>query len=170
MMAPAQRSLHGALLTVVLLLAACDSKRDASEAGSSRRGIWEGRNTLLGTAFTSVIQRNALVRDEGPGIRADFSGDLVVLVMEPASGDSINALQPPVLETIDGNRRTFSGMAVTPDSAYFIGDITLALSRAVLPLRATLHTSYCRSGERLCRSVSRPVEIAESGENRAALR
>jgi hypothetical protein len=82
-----------------------------------------------------------------------------MLVMAPAPGDQINALQPPLLQTPNGQRLLFTGSAVTADSSYFVGDVTLTVSQDALPLEGTLTTSYCRKGENLCRSAKRLVVV-----------
>jgi hypothetical protein len=68
-------------------------------------------------------------------------------------------LQPPVIQTANGQRLLFAGSAVTADSSYFVGDVTLTLSQDALPLEGTLTTSYCRKGENLCRSAKRLVVV-----------
>lgn len=109
--------------------------------------------------------RDAALNDSGPNVRLEYQADSVRLVMDATPGDQINALQPPVLELRDGRRLSFAGSEITSDSAYFVGDVALMLPRAIAPTQATLHTSYCRAGERLCRSVSRTVQIAERAGN-----
>jgi len=79
--------------------------------------------------------------------------------MDPEPGDRINALQPPVLQTTDGRRLEFRGSAVTTDSAYFVGEVVLPLGEEALPLEGTLITSYCRAGEKLCRTAKRAVRV-----------
>lgn len=118
---------------------------------------------LLGTAMNGVRRdgQDVAASDLGPNVRVDFRTDSVRLVIDAAPGDQINALQPPVLELPSGQRLSFQGSAITPDSAYFVGDVVLMLPRSNVPAEAKLHTSYCRAGERLCRSVSRTVRITE---------
>ncbi|WP_439642702.1 hypothetical protein [Gemmatimonas sp.] len=97
--------------------------------------------------------------DSGPPYRVERLQVGAKLVMDPAPGDQINALQPPVIQTANGQRLLFAGSAVTADSSYFVGDVTLTLSQDALPLEGTLTTSYCRKGENLCRSAKRLVVV-----------
>lgn len=97
--------------------------------------------------------------DSGPPVRLESIANGTRLVMDPKPGDQINALQPPVLQTTDGRRLAFRGSAVTKDSAYFVGDVVLPLDGAALPLEGTLTTSYCRAGEKLCRTAKRVVRL-----------
>ncbi|BAH37167.1 MAG TPA: hypothetical protein DGD08_00065 [Gemmatimonas aurantiaca] len=148
------------VVAAALSVAACG----AGETSASSRGTDTAAGAgLLGAAMSGVRPdgRDAAVSDSGPNVRVEFRTDSVRLVMDAAIGDQINALQPPVLELPDGRRLSFQGSEITPDSAYFVGDVALMLPRSGAPSEATLHTSYCRSGERLCRSVSRTVRITE---------
>jgi len=77
--------------------------------------------------------------------------------MDPAPGDQINALQPPALVLENGQRLLFAGLAVTTDSAYFVGEVALTIPAATLPIRGELTTSYCRKGENLCRTAKRQI-------------
>jgi len=97
--------------------------------------------------------------DGGPPVRLDSAAQGTRLVMDPKPGDQINALQPPVLQTTDGRRLEFRGSAVTKDSAYFVGDVVLPLDGTALPIEGTLITSYCRAGEKLCRTAKRVVRF-----------
>ncbi len=97
--------------------------------------------------------------DSGPPVRLVLTDTARRLVMDPKPGDQINALQPPVLQTTDGRRLEFRGPAVTKDSAYFVGDVVLELEEGAIPLEGTLTTSYCRAGEKLCRTAKRTVRF-----------
>ncbi len=157
------RRLAAALTVVgVVAVAACASG-DSAEAGKTANSAPAADAGLLGNAMSGVRPdgRDDAANDSGPDVRVELRPDSVRLVMDAKVGDQINALQPPVLELPGGSRLSFRGTATTPDSAYFVGDVVLMLSRATAPTEATLHTSYCRAGERLCRSVSRTVQIVE---------
>ena len=166
-----QRTTQLGMLTLSLLVVSgCaapgeDSARPdgpAENAGATADGGLPG-SAGIGSALRGVRPegRDVAVNDSGPNVRVEHTADSLRLVMDAAAGDQINALQPPVLELRDGSRLTFVGGALTPDSAYFVGDVELMLPRQVAPAKATLHTSYCRAGERLCRSVSREVLLPE---------
>jgi hypothetical protein len=98
--------------------------------------------------------------DSGPPVKFDTTAAALRLVMDPHPGDQISALQPPFLQTTNGRRLEFRGPAVTKDSLYFVGDVVLALDADALPLDGTLTTSYCRAGEKVCRTAKRVVSIA----------
>ena len=146
---------------------ACDADRSSGDAGGgatpdvATTGAASGAGEGIGAALRGSTRGDAPEHDLGPDVRADFHGDSVILTVLASPGDQINALQPPVLEMTDGARHVFAGHGITPDSAYFTGAVSLVLPRTVVPLTATLLTSYCRAGERLCRSASRPVRIQE---------
>lgn len=111
------------------------------------------------SAIPTLPKLGPVEPDSGPPVRFDSTAQGARLVMDPAPGDRINALQPPVLHTTDGRRLEFRGSAVTTDSAYFVGEVVLPLGEAVLPLVGTLITSYCRAGEKLCRTAKRAVRV-----------
>ncbi|GAB1343003.1 hypothetical protein MASR1M101_21300 [Gemmatimonas sp.] len=98
--------------------------------------------------------------DSGPPVKLDTTAAALRLVMNPHPGDQISALQPPFLQTRNGRRLEFRGSAVTKDSLYFVGDVVLPLPADVVTLDGTLTTSYCRAGEKVCRTASRVVSIA----------
>lgn len=156
-------------LATLVVLTACASERTAEL--SNPNGLNDQPAALensLGAVFDGIALSNEPpepTAEVGPELRAGFGEDSVILLVEPAVGDSINAMQPPVLELNDGSRHVFSGRAITSDSTYFTGDVRLVLSRSLLPLKGTLYTSYCRSGERLCRSVTRTVHVEDKGSN-----
>lgn len=154
-------------LATLAVLTACASDRTADSGSQSALNDQSAAlENGLGAVFDGIALSNGPpepTAEVGPELRASFGEDSVILLVEPAVGDSINAMQPPVLELKDGSRHVFAGRAITNDSTYFIGDVTLVLSRSLLPLKGTLYTSYCRSGERLCRSVTRTVLVEESG-------
>ena len=95
--------------------------------------------------------------DSGPPVRQVRTDSGVRLLMDPAPGDQINALQPPALVLENGQRLLFAGLAVTTDSAYFVGEVALTIPAATLPIRGELTTSYCRKGENLCRTAKRQI-------------
>lgn len=97
--------------------------------------------------------------DSGPPLAVQRTTTGARLEVNPRPGDQINALLPPFIETDDGRRLQFEGPAVTEDSAYFVGAVTTLVADSLLPLRGTLHTSYCKAGERLCRSARRAVQV-----------
>ena len=99
------------------------------------------------SAIPTLPKVGPVETDSGPPVRFDSTAPRARLVMDPKPGDQINALQPPVLQTIDGRRLMFGGSAVTKDSAYFVGDVVLMLEAGALPIEGTLITSYCRAGE-----------------------
>lgn len=98
-------------------------------------------------------------RQLAPDLRAELLGDSVRLIVTTSAGAQINALLPPVLELANGVRYSLQGQAVTADSAYFVGDVSIVLARAAFPVTGTLRTSYCRSNERLCRNAARAVSL-----------
>jgi len=102
--------------------------------------------------------------DSGPPLAVQRVANGARLLVDPRPGDQINALLPPFIQTDDGRRLQFEGPAVTEDSAYFVGAVTALVADSLLPLRGTLHTSYCKAGERLCRSAKRPVQIGALNE------
>lgn len=111
------------------------------------------------SAIPTLPKVGRVETDSGPPVRFDSTAPRARLVMDPKPGDQINALQPPVLQTIDGRRLMFGGSAVTKDSAYFVGDVVLMLEADALPIEGTLITSYCRAGEKLCRTARREVRF-----------
>jgi len=111
------------------------------------------------SAIPTLPKVGPVETDSGPPVRLDSAEQGTRLVMDPKPGDQINALQPPVLQTTDGRRLEFRGSAVTTDSAYFVGDVVLPLEGTALPLEGTLTISYCRAGEKLCRTAKRAVRI-----------
>lgn len=151
------------LAALALVGAACGADR-AADNGRVDAVPTGGAATAggIGAALQGVTRGAVPEHDLGPDVRVDLRGDSVMLTIVGSPGDQINALQPPVLELADGVRHVFAGHGITPDSAYFVGEVSLALPRSVLPLTATLQTSYCRVGERLCRSASRPVRVART--------
>lgn len=140
-----------AVLTVACL-AACTSQREAEApaADSTAPAI---------SAIPTLPKVGPVETDSGPPVRLDSTAQGTRLVMDPKPGDQINALQPPVLQTSDGRRLQFEGSAVTKDSAYFVGDVVLRLEASALPLEGTLTTSYCRAGEKLCRTAKREIRF-----------
>lgn len=102
---------------------------------------------------------NPAAVDSGPPLAVQHTATGAKLAVNPRPGDQINALLPPFIETDDGRRLQFEGPAVTEDSAYFVGAVTTLVADSLLPLRGTLHTSYCKAGERLCRSARRAVHV-----------
>lgn len=146
-------------LLAAVLVAAC-----SKAVGDAADGVQEGLSAASesGNSFGGALaslNNSAEPADLGPGYRVLFQNDSVVLVIEPSLGDSVNALQPPVLQLKNGERFVFGGTSVGSDSAYFTSEVTLALPISRLPVDAVLHTSYCRAGERLCRSAARPVLV-----------
>lgn len=142
---------HIAALTFACL-AACSPRADQGTpaADSTAPAI---------SAIPMLPKVGPVETDSGPPVRLDSAAQGTRLVMDPKPGDQINALQPPVLQTTDGRRLEFRGSAVTKDSAYFVGDVVLPLDGAALPLEGTLITSYCRAGEKLCRTAKRVVRF-----------
>jgi hypothetical protein len=139
---------------VTLLACAADASPDGQLAGAPD-------TSALGvpSALPALPQVGTITVDSGPAVRVEQRADSVRLVMAPNPGDQINALQPPLLVTENGRRLLFAGSAVTDDSAYFVGDVSLTLPDSARPLAGTLTTSYCRAGERLCRSAKRMVRV-----------
>ncbi|AMW03799.1 hypothetical protein [Gemmatimonas phototrophica] len=111
----------------------------------------------VASALPTLPKFGDVVPDSGPPVQQVRSAAGVRLVMDPAPGDQINALQPPVLVLANGQRLLFAGSAVTKDSAYFVGEVALSVPAATLPLRGELTTSYCRKGENLCRTAKRQI-------------
>lgn len=141
------------VLTVASLGACSPSREPVASATDSTAPV--------SSAIPALPKVGPMETDSGPPVRLDRTASGVRLVMDPAPGDRINALQPPVLQTTNGRRLAFRGSTVTSDSAYFTGDVTLDLAAAVLPLEGTLLTSYCRAGEKLCRTAKRAVRVGE---------
>lgn len=142
-------------LVFLLLCGACSpSSQDAAPVSDSAA-------TPVVSAIPELPTFAPAAPDSGPPVRIERHDGQVRVVMDPAAGDQINALQPPVIETANGQRLLFAGSAVTKDSAYFVGDVVLALEPTQLPLSGTLTTSYCRKGENLCRSAKRLVAVPQ---------
>lgn len=140
------------LLATVLALTACSNAREpATPAADSTAPAL--------SAIPTLPKVGPVENDSGPTVRLDTAAGKPRLVMVPRPGDQINALQPPVLNTTDGRRLDFRGPAVTKDSAYFVGDVVSELAPGALPLEGTLVTSYCRLGEKLCRTAKRAVSF-----------
>ena len=140
------------ILAAILLTSACSdtpSDKSAREEEQSTESVVSALPTL--PKFGNVVP------DSGPPVQQVRSEAGVRLVMDPAPGDQINALQPPVLVLANGQRLLFAGSAVTKDSAYFVGEVALSVPAATLPLRGELTTSYCRKGENLCRTAKRQI-------------
>lgn len=140
------------ILASVVCVTACGEARQASTptADSTAPAL---------SAIPTLPQVGPVENDSGPAVRLDTASGVLRLVMVPRPGDQINALQPPVLQTTDGRRLDFRGPAVTGDSAYFVGDVVSELAPEALPLEGTLTTSYCRAGEKLCRTARRVVRF-----------
>jgi hypothetical protein len=140
--------------TIVVLAAAsciaCSPAPEPKAADSTAPAI---------SAIPMLPKVGPVETDSGPPVRLDSTAQGTRLVMDPKPGDQINALQPPVLQTSDGRRLEFRGSAVTTDSAYFVGDVVLSLEATALPIEGTLITSYCRAGEKLCRTAKREVRF-----------
>jgi hypothetical protein len=111
------------------------------------------------SAIPTLLKVGPVETDSGPPVRLDSTAHGRQLVMDPKPGDQINALQPPVLQTSDGRRLELRGPAVTTDSAYFVGAVAVPLDADALPIEGTLTTSYCRAGEKLCRTAKRVVRV-----------
>lgn len=141
------------LLPLLLVLAACGGESRAVAATDS------SAMPAMPSAIPALPTVGPQVADSGPGFRVERGSTRVRLVMEPNEGDQINALQPPVITTTDARKIVFTGVAVTADSAYFVGDVIADIAADSLPVEGTLTTSYCRKGESLCRSAKRPVNI-----------
>lgn len=141
------------IFVVAVTLSACaDQRESAVQAVDSTAPAMSAIPTLPKVGPADV--------DSGPPVKLDTSAAALRLVMDPKPGDQISALQPPFLQTTNGRRLEFRGSAVTKDSLYFVGDVVLALDADTLPLDGTLTTSYCRAGEKVCRTASRTVSIA----------
>lgn len=147
-------------------LVACNKSSAGDGVSDPARDMSGGVATSVGTAtrgFAGALLKAGENAEGGvpfgPDYKVQIRGDSAVLIMDPAPGDSINALQPPVLEFDNGDRFVFSGTSVSADSAYFTSDVTLTVPTGMFPIRAALHTSYCPAGERVCRMSTRPVVI-----------
>lgn len=141
-----------ALIAAVASVAACSDARESSVT------IADSTAPAL-SAIPALPRVGPVETDSGPSVRLDTTARGPRLVMVPRPGDQINALQPPVLQTTDGRRLDFRGPAVTSDSAYFVGEVVSELAPGALPLEGTLTTSYCRAGEKLCRTARRAVHF-----------
>lgn len=140
------------VVLAVASLAACSptAERSAPVADSTATTI---------SAIPTLPKVGPIEADSGPPVRLVTTDATRRLVMVPRPGDRINALQPPVLQMTDGRRLEFRGPAVTQDSAYFVGDVVLELKGETAVLEGTLITSYCRAGEKLCRTAKRVVRL-----------
>ena len=149
---------HMRMLAVLTIgaLAACSSSREP--AANAEAHAADSTAPAM-SALPTLPKVGPVETDSGPPVRLDSAEQGTRLVMDPKPGDQINALQPPVLQTTDGRRLEFRGSAVTTDSAYFVGDVVLPLEGTALPLEGTLTISYCRAGEKLCRTAKRAVRI-----------
>ena len=149
---------HMRMLAVLTIgaLAACSSSREPA-ANAETHAVDSTAPAM--SALPTLPKVGPVETDSGPPVRLDSTAQVARLVMDPKPGDQINALQPPVLQTTDGRRLEFRGSAVTTDSAYFVGDVVLPLEGTALPLEGTLTISYCRAGEKLCRTAKRAVRI-----------
>ena len=140
------------IFAAAAMLSACaDKPEEAVPAVDSTAPALSAIPTLPKVGPTEV--------DSGPPVKLDTTAAALRLVMDPHPGDQISALQPPFLQTSNGRRLEFRGSAVTKDSLYFVGDVVVALNADALPLDGTLTTSYCRAGEKVCRTASRVVSI-----------
>jgi len=149
---------HMRMIAVLTIgaLAACSSSREPAANAEAHAAD----STAPAMSAIPTLPKVAPVEtDSGPPVRFDSTAPRPRLVMDPKPGDQINALQPPVLQTTDGRRLMFGGSAVTKDSAYFVGDVVLMLEAGALPIEGTLITSYCRAGEKLCRTARREVRF-----------
>jgi len=141
------------------MLAACAGDQTSEQVPDTTSGIASTGSSL--PALPQVSQAELETdRQLAPDLRAEARGDSVRLIVTASAGAQINALLPPVLELTGGNRYTLSGTAVTVDSAYFVGDVSVTLARDAFPVVGTLRTSYCRANERLCRNAERAVSVA----------
>lgn len=156
--APIVRRLTTVLVvTSAVLGGACRASSDEGAAGQVERGVGDG---VVSSAIPKLPRfGDAADRDSGPPLMLERATGAVLLTVDARSGDQINALLPPFIKTTNGRRLDFGGSAVTADSAYFIGAVTVRVADSLLPLTGTLHTSYCRAGENLCRSAQRAVQI-----------
>ena len=140
-----------AVLAAVSLVACSPSREPETQAADS---------TVSAISAIPTLPKVAPVEtDSGPPVRLVLTDTVRRLVMDPKPGDQISALQPPMLQTTDGRHLEFRGSAVTKDSAYFVGDVVLELEEGALPLDGALTTSYCRAGEKLCRTAKRMVRF-----------
>ncbi|MBL0938965.1 MAG: hypothetical protein IBJ03_08720 [Gemmatimonadaceae bacterium] len=148
------------VVTSAVLGSAC---RSSSDEGAAQPGEQTERGAGDGAANSAIPKLprfgDAADRDSGPPLVVERAGGALLLTVNARSGDQINALLPPFIKTTNGRRLDFGGSAVTADSAYFIGAVTARVADSLLPLTGTLHTSYCRAGENLCRSAQRAVQI-----------
>lgn len=143
--------------TGVLIMIGCTTAQDAPQQSSSGDTI----GVPMPSAIALRVEPRMRDADDGrdPQLVDAVVGDSVRLEVIVQPGDQINAFQPPVLTTDDGRRLLFGGSAITADSAYFVGSVTASVAQTALPLRGRLVTSYCRAGEKLCRSATRDVVI-----------
>ncbi len=98
-----------------------------------------------------------------PTVLAQLSGDSVLLRVVVEAGAQLNALAPPELELVSGERLRFTSPTVTDDSAYFVGAVQASAARSALPMRGVLRTSFCRATEKLCRTAARALTITADG-------
>lgn len=140
------------------LATACQSGGD--RMASTGQAVSETAEAVGGSVLPRLpLLADAAKPDSGPPLVVRREGHGMRLTVDARDGDQIKALQPPYLEMSDGRRLAFEGPAVTDDSAYFVGPVSAHVGDSVLPLRGTLHTSYCRAGEHLCRSAKRTVHV-----------
>lgn len=146
-------------MRIIILISAAIALAGCAERSEPAAEKADGTTTPRLSAIPTLPKVGPVENDSGPAVRLDTAAGARRLVMVPRPGDQINALQPPVLTTTNGRRLEFRGPAVTSDSSYYVGDVVAALAPDALPLEGTLVTSYCRAGEKLCRTAKRAVRF-----------
>jgi hypothetical protein len=144
-------------LAAILLIAGCRPDGDSSPQGLTGDTVGVAMPSAIALRVQPRMQDAETGRD--PQLVHTTIGDSVRLEVIVQVGDQINAFQPPILTTDNGRRLVLRGSAITADSAYFTTPVTLTVERTALPIRGRLVTSYCRAGEKLCRSATQDVVI-----------
>lgn len=93
-------------------------------------------------------------------LRAESYSGQAILRVVPAGDLRINARVAPGLELAAGGIVRLARGRISEDSAYFL-EPPWQVRPAGVPIRGTLHVSYCRLDEAVCRSAKLPVDLPE---------
>ena len=98
----------------------------------------------------------------GPTVRLEagwLTGE-TILAAVPAHDLRINARVPPAIELATGGVIRLTRGPVSADSSYFL-EPPWEVRPAGVPIRGTLRVSFCQADERVCWSVTFPVDLQE---------
>ncbi len=93
-------------------------------------------------------------------LQAGSHGREAILAVVPTDNLRINARVPPAIELAAGGLVRLARGRVTMDSSYFL-EPPWEVRPPGVPIRGTLRVSFCRSDERVCRSIMLPVDLPE---------